>query len=73
MIWNEQEYREASERLDAEGARLDQHREHLVKSGLKKAEVKRAMEPLVSFHKQLREEVEHYEDLKRGKFLFGGD
>ncbi|MEI7462467.1 MAG: helix-turn-helix transcriptional regulator [Pirellula sp.] len=68
MIRNEQEYKEASERLEAEGARLKQHREHLSNSGLKKLELKRAMEPLISFHEQLREEVEHYENLKRGKF-----
>jgi len=68
MIRNEQEYREASERLDAERARLAQHRERLAASGLKKTELKRAMDPLISFHEQLREEVEHYENLKRGKF-----
>jgi len=68
MIRNEQEYQEASKRLEAERARLDQHREHLASSGLKKPELKRAMEPLISFHEQLREEVEHYENLKRGKF-----
>lgn len=68
MIRNEQEYQEASKRLEAERDRLNQHREHLAESGLKKTEVKRAMEPLISFHEQLREEVEHYENLKRGKF-----
>jgi ribosome-binding protein aMBF1 (putative translation factor) len=68
MIRNEQEYREASERLEAERTRLEKHRQHLVESGLKKSELKRAMDPLISFHEQLREEVEHYENLKRGKF-----
>jgi len=68
MIRNEQEYKEASERLEAERARLDQHRKHLANSGMTKSELKRAMEPLISFHEQLREEVEHYENLKRGKF-----
>ena len=68
MIRNEQEYQEASQRLEAERERLDQHRKQLAKSGLKKAELKRVMDPLISFHEQLREEVEHYENLKRGKF-----
>ncbi len=68
MIRNEQEYQEASKRLEAERERLDQHRKQLAKSGLKKAELKRVMDPLISFHEQLREEVEHYENLKRGKF-----
>lgn len=68
MIRNEQEYQEASKRLEAERQRLDQHRKHLAESGLKKSELKRVMDPLISFHEQLREEVEHYENLKRGKF-----
>jgi hypothetical protein len=68
MIRSEQEYKEASERLEAERTRLQQHRQHLIESGLKKSELKRAMAPLISFHEQLREEVEHYENLKRGKF-----
>ncbi len=68
MIRNEHEYLEASKRLEAERARLDQHREQLAKSGLKKSDLKRVMDPLISFHDQLREEVEHYENLKRGKF-----
>jgi ribosome-binding protein aMBF1 (putative translation factor) len=68
MIRNEQEYQEASNRLEAERERLEQHRKQLSQSGLKKAEIKRVMDPLISFHDQLREEVEHYENLKRGKF-----
>jgi len=68
MIRNEQEYQEASKRLEAERERLDQHRKQLLESGLKKSELKRVMDPLISFHEQLREEVEHYENLKRGKF-----
>ncbi len=68
MIRNEQEYQEISKRLEAERTRLNQHQAELAKSGLKKAELKRVMEPLISFHEQLREEVEHYENLKRGKF-----
>jgi ribosome-binding protein aMBF1 (putative translation factor) len=67
MIRNEQEYQEASERLAAEEERIELHRKGLVSAGLKKAELKRAMDPLISFHQQLREEVEHYENLKRGK------
>ncbi|TWU05469.1 helix-turn-helix domain-containing protein [Stieleria varia] len=68
MIRNEQEYREAVERLTAEKKRFDEHRQRLIDDGIKKAGVQRVMEPLISFHEQLREEVEHYENLKRGKF-----
>lgn len=68
MIRNEQEYKEAAEKLRAESARLEDHRKHLAESGLTAEQVDRAMEPLISFHLQLREEVEHYENLKRGQF-----
>jgi DNA-binding Xre family transcriptional regulator len=68
MIRNEHEYLEASKRLEAERVRLAQHREELAKSGLKKSDLKRVMDPLISFHDQLREEVGRYEDLKKGKF-----
>ena len=68
MIRNEQEYREAVERLEAEEKRLDDHRQRLIDDGVKPAGLKRVMDPLVTFHKQLQEEVEHYENLKRGKF-----
>ena len=68
MIRNEQEYREAVERLTAEKARLEQHRERLAESGLKPDELKCVMDPMMSFHEQLKEEVAHYERLKRGDF-----
>lgn len=68
MIRNEQEYREAANRVREESERLDSHRTHLQDSGLSEPEVQRAMEPLISFHEQLKEEVEHYENLKRGLF-----
>jgi len=68
VIRNEQEYREAVARLAAEKKRFDEHRQRLIDDGIKAAGVKRVMDPLISFHEQLREEVEHYENLKRGKF-----
>jgi DNA-binding XRE family transcriptional regulator len=66
MIRNEAEYKEAVQRLTDERTRLDAHRVALGKAGLSKAEIKRAMDPLRSFHLQLEEEVEAYERLKRG-------
>ncbi|HBJ33212.1 MAG TPA: transcriptional regulator [Planctomycetaceae bacterium] len=68
MIRNEQEYREAVARLAAEKKRFDEHRQRLIDDGVKAAGVERVMAPLISFHEQLREEVEHYENLKRRKF-----
>jgi DNA-binding XRE family transcriptional regulator len=66
MIRNEAEYKEAVQRLEEERKRLSDHRAALVKTGLSKSEIKRAMDPLRSFHLQLQEEVEAYERLKRG-------
>jgi DNA-binding XRE family transcriptional regulator len=66
MIRNETEYQEAARRIQDERKRLSKHRSHLEKMGLGADEVKRAMDPLRSFHEQLVEEVESYERLKRG-------
>lgn len=63
MIRNEKEYREAVGRLKAEKKRLDEHRDSLKEEGLDKAAVKNLMDPLQSFHMQLKEEVESYERL----------
>ena len=68
MIRNEQEYREAARRISAESDRLKQQEQKLVEMGLGREEVKRAMEPMMSFHQQLKEEVESYERLRRGEF-----
>ena len=68
MIRNDHEYREAVQRLGDEAQRLQQQEEKLVGMGLGAEEVKRAMDPMRSFHLQLREEVESYERLKRGEF-----
>jgi ribosome-binding protein aMBF1 (putative translation factor) len=68
MIRNETEYRNALNRLSEERKRIDAQKTELKKIGLSAAEVKRAEEPMESFHLQLQEEVESYERLKRGEF-----
>lgn len=68
MIRNEHEYREAVRRIGDEAQRLQQQEKKLVEMGLGPEEIKRAMDPMRSFHQQLREEVESYERLKRGEF-----
>ena len=68
MIRNESEYQEASSRLAEEQARLAEHSERLKSAGLNEDEIKRVIDPMESFHLQLREEVESYERLKRGEF-----
>ena len=67
MIRNESEYQEAVRRLQEERERFGQHRARLEETGLGDGEVKRVLDPLMSFHLQLVEEVETYERLKRGE------
>jgi hypothetical protein len=68
MIRNEAEYQEASKRLVEELRRLDEHLSRLKEAGLGEIEIQRVIDPLESFHLQLKEEVEAYERLKRGEF-----
>jgi len=68
MIRNETEYKEAVARLAEERNRLGEHRARLKESGLADEEIKRVIDPMESFHLQLKEEVESYERLKRGEF-----
>ncbi len=68
MIRNEAEYQVASARLLEERNRLAEHRARLKSTNMSDEEIKRVIDPIESFHLQLREEVESYERLKRGEF-----
>jgi ribosome-binding protein aMBF1 (putative translation factor) len=68
MIRNETEYQEAVARLADEQGRLAAHRARLKEAGLSDEEIKRVIDPMESFHQQLKEEVESYERLQRGEF-----
>jgi ribosome-binding protein aMBF1 (putative translation factor) len=68
MIRNENEYKEAVARLDEERQRLKEHTKRLRQAGLDKDQIKRVIDPMKSFHLQLKEEVESYERLKRQEF-----
>ncbi len=68
MIRHETEYQEASNRLAEERNRLASLRLKLKETGLNDEEIQRVIDPMESFHLQLREEVESYERLKRGEF-----
>lgn len=66
MIRTDAEYKRALERLENDLATIKKQKENLVEMELEEEEVKRAMDPLLSFHEQLNEEVEAYERMKRG-------
>jgi len=68
MIRNECEYHEGMTRLKEERGRLDAQRKQLEADGLTPEQIKRASDPMESFHLQLAEELASYERLKRGEF-----
>ena len=68
MIKTEKEYQEAKVRLEQEYKSLEDHSKKMKAAGLNEEQVKLALDPLVSFTLQLREEVAEYEKLKRGQF-----
>jgi DNA-binding Xre family transcriptional regulator len=68
VIRSEKEYREAVERLRQDEEVLAIQKEKLEGLGLSEEEVKRALEPMLSFRAQLEEEVEWYERVRRRDF-----
>lgn len=66
MIRDESEYQAAVRRLKEARERLQDHEQRLEQTGLGAEEVKRALDPLRSFHLQLEDEIESYERLNRG-------
>jgi ribosome-binding protein aMBF1 (putative translation factor) len=68
VIRNQTEYQNASVRLEQEQIRLAEHRARLSATGMADDEIKRVIDPMESFHLQLKEEVQSYERLKRGEF-----
>lgn len=68
MIKTEKEYQEAKMRLEQEFKGLEDHKIKMKSAGMNEAQIKLAIDPLLSFTLQLKEEVEEYEKLKRGQF-----
>lgn len=68
MIRTDMEHKEALNRLKEEADRLRLRRKELETLNHSKAEIKRVLDPIRSFHEQLKEEVAGYESLKRGEF-----
>ncbi len=73
MIRNEREYRDALSRLDRDREVIDAQTKALVERGLSEEEVERGLGPILSFHAQLKEEVEWYERARRREFKVSDD
>ncbi|MFA5668676.1 MAG: helix-turn-helix transcriptional regulator [Balneolaceae bacterium] len=66
MIRTEAEYNRSIERLEEENEIINAQRLHFIGLGYEGEELERLMQPSISFHEQLKEEVEAYERMKRG-------
>ena len=73
MIRNEREYREALSRLEQDREVIEAQRQALIESGLSEEDVRRGLGPMLSFHAQLKEEVEWYERARRREFEVSHD
>ncbi|BBB91090.1 MAG TPA: helix-turn-helix transcriptional regulator [Methylomusa anaerophila] len=68
MIRTEKEYQDALLKLKKDLEYIEIQKKTLEQTDLSTEEINRAMEPVWSFHYQLREGVEYYERIKRGDF-----
>jgi len=68
VIRTDKEYQEARKRLLKDQEVMTEQRQRMGELGLSEKDIQNAMEPAVSFHLQLQEEVEWYERVKNGDF-----
>jgi ribosome-binding protein aMBF1 (putative translation factor) len=68
MIKTEAEYQECLRRLNQDLEVIEAQRKQLKGMKLNAKEIQRALEPALSFHEQLNEEVEWYERIQRRDF-----
>lgn len=68
MIKTEAAYRKAVEKLQEDLEIIEKEMERFRSLGLTDEEVRIAIEPQITFHEQMKEEVDYYEKIKRGDF-----
>jgi DNA-directed RNA polymerase specialized sigma subunit len=68
MIKNEAAYQKALEKVKQDKEFISKEKLRFQEMGLNDEQIDMAIEPLISFHEQLKEEVEYYERIKRGTF-----
>lgn len=68
MIKTESAYRQAIEKLQQDKEFIKDQTKKFQEMGLDESHIELAIQPYISFHEQLKEEVEYYERIKRGEF-----
>lgn len=68
MIKTDAAYKQAVEKLEDDLKFIEKQKKSLEEMGLTEEQIEKAIEPTRSFHEQLKEEVEYYEQIKRGEF-----
>lgn len=68
MIKNESAYQKAVEKLKEDLEYIESEKIRFKEMGLNEEQIDLAIQPLISFHEQLKEEVNYYERIKRGSF-----
>jgi DNA-directed RNA polymerase specialized sigma subunit len=68
MIKTEPAYQQAVEKLKQDKIFIKEQTEKLKEMGLETNQIELAIQPYISFHEQLKEEVDYYERIIRGEF-----
>jgi len=68
MIKTENAYKEAVLKLKQDKDFIEAEKKKFKEMGLEEDHIELAIQPYVSFHEQLKEEVDYYERIKRGEF-----
>lgn len=68
MIKSESAYKKAIERLKADKEFIVSERKRFEELNLTEEQIEMAIQPLISFHDQLEDEIKYYERIKRGSF-----
>lgn len=68
MIKTETSYKQAVEKLKQDKEFIQEQIKKFEEMGLEKEHIELAIQPYISFHEQLKEEVDYYERIKRGDF-----
>jgi len=68
MIKTESAYKKSLEKLQEDKTFIQKQKRTLEEMGLTSEQVEKALQPSITFHEQLKEEVTYYERIRRGEF-----